>query len=132
MVRVLPPLDTLPSSDRSAALWLPSRLTTGSSRATVVAPEPIIIPAARPTGPLVPRLIADGGRATRPGLKVLFMTAYAEKAASKAFLARGMEIITKPIATEAFGKANPRHDRRSLNWRAPSAPSFMLLRRSGR
>ena len=101
----------------------PFRLTTGSSRATVVAPEPIIIPAARPTGPLVPRLIADGGRATRPGLKVLFMTAYAEKAASKAFLARGMEIITKPIATEAFGKANPRHDRRSLNWRAPSAPS---------
>jgi hypothetical protein len=92
MVHVLAPLDPLPSSDRSAALWLPSRLMTGSSRATVVAPEPIIIPAARPTGPLVPRLIADGGRATRPGLKVLFMTGYAEKAASKAFLARGWKL----------------------------------------
>jgi PAS domain S-box-containing protein len=50
------------------------------------------------------RQVADGGRATRPGLKVLFMTGYAEKAASKAFLARGMEIITKPFATEALAK----------------------------
>jgi integrase/recombinase XerD len=34
---------------------------TGLSRAIVVAPEPIIIPVARPTSPLVPRLIADAG-----------------------------------------------------------------------
>ena len=34
----------------------------GSSQAlTTVAPEPIIIPAARPTGALVPKLIADAG-----------------------------------------------------------------------
>jgi PAS domain S-box-containing protein len=50
------------------------------------------------------RQVADGGRATRPGLKVLFMTGYAEKAAGKAFLAKGMEIITKPFATDALAK----------------------------
>jgi PAS domain S-box-containing protein len=50
------------------------------------------------------RQVADGGRAIRPALKVLFMTGYAEKAAGKAFLARGMEIITKPFATDALAK----------------------------
>ena len=48
------------------------------------------------------RQVADGGRETRPELKVLFLTGYAEKAAGKAFLGRGMEIITKPFAAEAL------------------------------
>jgi len=48
------------------------------------------------------RQIADGGRTTRPELNVLFMTGYAEKAAGKAFLGRGMEIITKPFATKVL------------------------------
>jgi PAS domain S-box-containing protein len=49
------------------------------------------------------RQIADAARVTRPDLKVLFMTGYAENAvASKGILASGMQIITKPFAMDAF------------------------------
>ena len=34
----------------------------------------------------------------------LFMTGYAENAAGKAFLSRGMEIITKPFATDVLAR----------------------------
>jgi PAS domain S-box-containing protein len=44
------------------------------------------------------RELADQARETRPGLKVLFITGYAESAAlSKGFLQPGMELITKPF-----------------------------------
>jgi PAS domain S-box-containing protein len=47
------------------------------------------------------RQVADGGRATRPDLKVLFMTGYAENAALAAgFLEPGMAMITKPFAID--------------------------------
>ncbi|MFT4056430.1 MAG: PAS domain S-box protein [Novosphingobium sp.] len=47
------------------------------------------------------RQVADGGRACRPGLKVLFMTGYAENAAlASGFLEPGMEMITKPFAMD--------------------------------
>jgi CheY-like chemotaxis protein len=46
------------------------------------------------------RQLADGGRMTRPKLGVLFMTGYAESAASKAFLEPGMEIIAKPFTMD--------------------------------
>jgi len=49
------------------------------------------------------RQIADAGRALRPGLKVLFMTGYAENAAMAAgFSEPGMQMITKPFAMEAL------------------------------
>jgi CheY-like chemotaxis protein len=49
------------------------------------------------------RQIADAGRTLRPGLKVLFMTGYAENAAMAAgFLEPGMQMITKPFAMEAL------------------------------
>lgn len=49
------------------------------------------------------RQVADGGRAHRPDLKVLFMTGYAENAAlASGFLEPGMEMITKPFAMEAL------------------------------
>jgi PAS domain S-box-containing protein len=48
------------------------------------------------------RQLADAGRERRPGLKVLFMTGYAEDAAGKSFLAKGMEIITKPFTTDVL------------------------------
>jgi len=42
--------------------------------------------------------LADQARETRPGLKILFMTGYAESAArSQGFLQPGMEMITKPF-----------------------------------
>jgi len=49
------------------------------------------------------RQLADHARALRPDLKVLFITGYAEDAAlTSGFLLPGMEIITKPFATEAL------------------------------
>jgi PAS domain S-box-containing protein len=49
------------------------------------------------------RQIIDAARETRPSLKVLFMTGYAENAAIAAgFLEPGMAMITKPFAMEAL------------------------------
>ena len=49
------------------------------------------------------RQLADAARVTRPGLKVLFMTGYAENAAlASGFLEPGMAMITKPFAMEAL------------------------------
>lgn len=49
------------------------------------------------------RQIVDAARETRPKLKVLFMTGYAENAAIAAgFLEPGMSMITKPFAMEAL------------------------------
>jgi len=49
------------------------------------------------------RQLADAARATRPGLKVLFMTGYAEAAArGNGFLDTGMEMITKPFTLESM------------------------------
>jgi PAS domain S-box-containing protein len=48
------------------------------------------------------RQLADAARVTRPGLKVLFVTGYAEDAAGSAFLEPGMEIIIKPFTMEAL------------------------------
>ena len=46
------------------------------------------------------RQVADAARVERPSLKVLFMTGYAETAASSAFLETGMEIISKPFTMD--------------------------------
>jgi PAS domain S-box-containing protein len=48
------------------------------------------------------RQLADAAREKRPNLKVLFTTGYAETAASKSFLAPGMEIIAKPFTMDAL------------------------------
>ncbi len=49
------------------------------------------------------RQVADGGRAVRPNLKVLFMTGYAENAAiASGFLEPGMAMITKPFAMDVL------------------------------
>ncbi len=49
------------------------------------------------------RQVADAARQSRPSLKVLFMTGYAENATiANGFLEPGMEMITKPFAIEAL------------------------------
>ena len=49
------------------------------------------------------RQVADAARTTRPALKVLFMTGYAENAAlANGFLEPGMSMITKPFSMEAL------------------------------
>jgi signal transduction histidine kinase/CheY-like chemotaxis protein len=50
------------------------------------------------------RQLADAGRTTRPGLKILFMTGYAENAASNNFLTPGMEIISKPFDMDTLAQ----------------------------
>ncbi|MBA1273808.1 PAS domain S-box protein [Pseudomonas azotifigens] len=46
------------------------------------------------------RQLADIARQHRPQLRVLFMTGYAEQAASSGFLEPGMDLITKPFTIE--------------------------------
>jgi CheY-like chemotaxis protein len=49
------------------------------------------------------RQVAEIGRQSRPDLKVLFVTGYAEKAAVRqGFLEPGMEMLMKPFALEAL------------------------------
>ncbi|MES2626136.1 MAG: PAS domain S-box protein [Pseudomonadota bacterium] len=48
--------------------------------------------------------VARIGIANRKNLKVLFMTGYAEKAASNSFLQEGMEIITKPFPMDLLAE----------------------------
>ena len=49
------------------------------------------------------RQVADAGRAVRPGLKVLFITGYAENAViGNGHLAPGMQVLTKPFALDAL------------------------------
>lgn len=49
------------------------------------------------------RQLADAARAFRPGLKILFMTGYAENAAlASGFLEPGMAMITKPFAMKSL------------------------------
>jgi CheY-like chemotaxis protein len=48
------------------------------------------------------RQLADAARVKRPGLKVLFVTGYAENAAGSSFLEPGMEIVIKPFTIDAL------------------------------
>jgi CheY-like chemotaxis protein len=49
------------------------------------------------------RQLAEVARRHRPGLKILFVTGYAEKAAVRGdFLGEGMEMITKPFALDVL------------------------------
>jgi signal transduction histidine kinase/ActR/RegA family two-component response regulator len=51
------------------------------------------------------RQVYDAAAATRPGLKVLFMTGYAENATlSNGFLSPGMEMIAKPFSMEKLAR----------------------------
>jgi CheY-like chemotaxis protein len=50
------------------------------------------------------RKLAEIARGSRPDLKVLFVTGYAEHATYRAdFLDRGMDMLTKPFALDALG-----------------------------
>jgi len=49
------------------------------------------------------RQVADAARASRPDLKVLFITGYADKAAAgSALLGQGMQVMTKPFSFSAL------------------------------
>jgi PAS domain S-box-containing protein len=49
------------------------------------------------------RQMADAGRVVRPGLKVLFITGYAENAVlGNGYLEPGMQVLTKPFVMEAL------------------------------
>ena len=49
------------------------------------------------------RQVADAARALRPGLRVLFITGYAENAVlGHGHLEPGMHVLTKPFAMDAL------------------------------
>ena len=49
------------------------------------------------------RQMADAARETRPDLKVLFITGYAENSAiGNGYLAPGMQVLTKPFAADVL------------------------------
>jgi len=50
------------------------------------------------------RQVADSARTQRPALKILFMTGYAERAASSEFLGEGMHIISKPFTMDELAE----------------------------
>ena len=59
------------------------------------------------------RQLADAARTTRPDLKVLFITGYAENAIiGNGQLAPGMRVLTKPFVMDDAGGAYRRDDRR--------------------
>lgn len=66
--------------------------------------ELLITDAGLPNG-MNGRQVADAARALRPGLKVLFITGYAENAAvGNGHLEPGMELLTKPFSIDALSK----------------------------
>ncbi|RZL09969.1 MAG: PAS domain S-box protein [Rubrivivax sp.] len=73
------------------------------------------------------RQLADAARVTRPDLKVLFMTGYAENAAiANGFLEAGMAMITKPFAMDALALRM----RDMIEGKAPSPPSPSVTSRA--
>ena len=57
------------------------------------------------TGGINGRQVADGGRGARPGLKVLFITGYADHAVlGDGTLEPGMHVLTKPFAVAELGR----------------------------
>ncbi len=60
------------------------------------------------------RQLADIARQQRPGLKVLFMTGYAEQAASSGFLDTGMDMVSKPFSIDHL--ANRVRDMLTSDW----------------
>ena len=53
------------------------------------------------------RQVADAARGTRPDLKVLFITGYAENAVvGNGHLDPGMQVLTKPFAIETLATAS--------------------------
>jgi CheY-like chemotaxis protein len=56
-------------------------------------------------GGLNGRQVADAAQASRPGLKVLFITGYAENAAfNHGHIGPGMELLTKPFAIDDLAR----------------------------
>jgi hypothetical protein len=60
--------------------------------------------------------VADAGRVSRPGLKVLFITGYAESAeVGNGLLDEGMELVTKPFEGGTGGEGGGVGGERRLN-----------------
>ncbi len=71
------------------------------------------------------RQMADAARTTRPDLKVLFITGYAENAViSHGHLDPGMHVLTKPFAMETLAIARQRPDRDAVPRRQAWRPAL--------
>jgi PAS domain S-box-containing protein len=85
--------DALQAADGAAAL----RILESGARVDLLVTD-VGLP-----GGMNGRQLADAGRTLRPGLRVLFITGYAETAAvGGAHLGAGMQVLTKPFQLEAL------------------------------
>jgi CheY-like chemotaxis protein len=73
-------------------------------------------------GGLNGRQVADRARVLRPGLKVLFITGYAENAATAHHLEHGMAVLSKPFPMSTFAN-KVRELIESTQMRSPRAPT---------
>ena len=84
----------------------PSRRRTAPAASSCCAPPArvdLLVTDVGLPGGMNGRQLADAGRALRPGLKVLFITGYAENAAiGHGHLEPGMHVLTKPFAMETL------------------------------
>jgi DNA-binding LytR/AlgR family response regulator len=74
--------------------------------------------------------VADAGRVARPGLKVLFITGYAENAVlGNGHLDPGMQVLIKPFAMEALASRikEPAARTSRLRWRVLGRVSRLPL-----
>jgi hypothetical protein len=71
--------------------------------------------------------VADAARVLRPGLKVLFITGYAENAVlSDGHLDPGMQVVTKPFAIEDLAAQDQSHPVGEVT--SAGLPQISLLR----
>ena len=82
-------LDTLEADDASSAL---AHLKSGAKIDLMV--TDVGLPG------MNGRDLADAARQIRPGLKVLFVTGYADRAQAGEFVGEGMDMIVKPFALD--------------------------------
>ncbi len=78
--------------------------TTGTEILTSMRAVDLVITDMALPGELNGRQMADAARMHRPGLKVIFMTGYADAARSAAALEPGMEVVAKPFSMAALGR----------------------------
>ena len=103
-INSLPVADSRKGLTSSGASVWPTKMfaAADSVSAPLVRIDLLITDVGLPGG-LNGRQMADAAREKRPGLKVLFITGYAENAVvGHGHLAPGMQVVTKPFAMDAL------------------------------
>jgi CheY-like chemotaxis protein len=86
-------LDTLEANDATSALEI-----LGSDATVDLLVTDVGLPG------MNGRDLADAARRLRPGLKVLFVTGYADRAQAGEFVGPGMDMVVKPFSLDVLGR----------------------------